>query len=1090
MKKSLQFLLVALLLTSNLILSHAQDQVGDIITVNGAKYKLNSENLITNPGFESGFTGWTDATDSPAELASAYFTIMASGGVNNSKYLVGTTNQGAAAVGSIGTGWQIEAGKTYYFSYQVKYQDSSKAANTEPYLKVSLTNNKMASAEPKVIIASTSLSAGGAWTRNEVIFTNTNPSYSYIVARFRWLDSKYGFDNFQLQEVQEIPNTDGLQETIDEAQAFYRADAQGAEELLAAINLAQVCLTNGTSAEILQAIADLQAAILAYRYANASPENPINMTHFITNPGFDSNESTGWKGAGTINYNEVEFYQSTFDMYQSIEGLPAGKYILKAQGFERPKANDGGSAYRNGTETIYAYFYAQATDFAEKTAPFNSLYKHTYSGSDHRNGYVDNMSGARTMLTNKNNYYEVSLPNILLDEGATLTIGARSEFQQSGYWALFDNFRLEYAGAYDTEDLAASLIERINEAQNLLPRKIQTELRTTLTEAIQAAQATLSIDPLTFDGVAAAKASLDIVFQAAEESMNAYSNLQTVIAEATVKLDELEKVSEIERLQTAITTATEAYNSDLTVQKIDQAITALKSVMSAVGKKIYIANWSMGNVNDDNNAWNYSRSRQSKNWIIFWEKGFNDNPNKLVCGGSTVDVDWILAQAEQAFAFYADSLKFIKRGSSKTDTYKMVIRLRYSTDWEASGSGVDNLIGLLTLTPWAAPSRSGQTLAHEVGHCFQYQVHCDNNDNNGWMYGFGSGASGGNGFWEQCAQWQAYKIFPEEQFGNEWFSGYLSNAHKHILHEAPRYNNYFIQDYWTYRHGMDMIGRLWNQSKSPEDPVETYKRITGITQNEFNDEMYDCAARFATWDIPALKSYGANHINSRPTPAMTKVEDNYWRIDPSVCIENYGHNIIRLNAPTKASQVSVFFEGLRGVDGYRNIQPSQAGWRYGFVALLNNGERVYSDMGAASYKTAMTDTLHFGCPANCSRLWLVVSGAPSIHWKHPWDDNDTNDEQWPYQIKFNNTNRYGYTNIVTDIQEAETDYIQIYASDNTLYINELPVNSLVNIHDITGRCLQQQTPNGESFSTTLPSGIYVVHVQSKQGVVSRKVLIQ
>ena len=171
----------------------------------------------------------------------------------------------------------------------------------------------------------------------------------------------------------------------------------------------------------------------------------------------------------------------------------------------------------------------------------------------------------------------------------------------------------------------------------------------------------------------------------------------------------------------------------------------------------------------------------------------------------------------------------------------MVIRLRYDpTAWEASGSGVDDLIGLLTLTPWAAPSRNWQTLYHEIGHCFQYQVHCDNGDRNGWMYEPGGGK--GCAFWEQCAQWQAYKIMPADQFNNEWFDGYLQNVHKHILHESPRYNNYFIQDYWCYKHGMDFMGRLWNQSRNPEDAVEAYMRLTGITDSEFNDEMYDCAA--------------------------------------------------------------------------------------------------------------------------------------------------------------------------------------------------------------------------------------------------------
>ena len=194
----------------------------------------------------------------------------------------------------------------------------------------------------------------------------------------------------------------------------------------------------------------------------------------------------------------------------------------------------------------------------------------------------------------------------------------------------------------------------------------------------------------------------------------------------------------------------------------------------------------------------------------------------------------------------------------------MIIRLRYDTGWEASGSGVDNVIGLLTLTPSALSSRGGQTISHEVGHCFQYQVHCDNNDSNGWMYGFGANASGGNGWWEQCAQWQAYKVFPSQQFSNEWFSGYMNHVHKHILHEAPRYENFFIQDYWCDLHGMDIIGRLWNESRKPEDPVEAYKRIAGISQSQFNDEMYYCGAKFATWDIPAIKILRSRK-NSIPT---------------------------------------------------------------------------------------------------------------------------------------------------------------------------------------------------------------------------------
>ena len=141
----------------------------------------------------------------------------------------------------------------------------------------------------------------------------------------------------------------------------------------------------------------------------------------------------------------------------------------------------------------------------------------------------------------------------------------------------------------------------------------------------------------------------------------------------------------------------------------------------------------------------------------------------------------ILSTADKIFEFYADSLKFItiNQGKSKSDTYKMIIRLRYTTEWEASGSGIDNMIGLLTLSNGAHTSRSGQTVAHEIGHCFQYQTHCDNNNQNGWMYNWGQSTL--NVFWEMCAQWQAYKFYPTMQVDNEWLTNTLNGLHRHPL---------------------------------------------------------------------------------------------------------------------------------------------------------------------------------------------------------------------------------------------------------------------------------------------------------------------
>lgn len=1062
----------------------AQHKQGDTIFVGESKLKLVSANLIVNPGFEEGLAGWTDATSDMAPLNSANFSVNATGGIDNSKFLVGLKNEGASGAGSIGTGWSIAGGKTYYFAYHVKYLSASAAAADELYLKVSLTTDKKLPDEPLILINSSKVNGGSQWTRNEVVFTNTNPAYSFLVARFRWLSNRFGFDGFSLYEVEELVNTTELEATITEAQALYKAGSNGAEALLTAIATAQAALGSSSPAEVKAAVAALRNAIRTYQLLNASPDRPIDATHLIVNPSFDQNTPQGWKGIGVINYHVVEFYERTFAMQQKITGLPAGKYVLRVQGFERPKANDAGAAYKAGTETIAARLFAKSTRFAERVTPLASLYKHGYTGSGSQSGYVHSMAAAETFMGGASRPYEVELPEIMVQEGDTLTIGVRSDFTQAGYWVLFDNFRLEYQGEFTTGELKTAVEGQLTSAQGLLEAKIQNTVRTQLSAAIEGARQAVEATPLNREGLLTANAQLGTASAAALVSAGLYQRLQQLIEAAEVKLPSLTGVKASNLLNALVLARSRVANLDVSTALLNSSISSLNA---QVNKRIYTPTWMMGNVNDPANNWSLERSKQSANWIVFWEPGYGEDPSVLADGNFRINIDALLATAEQSFDFYADSLKFIKRGSSKTDDYKMIIRLRYTRDWEASGSGVDDMIGLLTLTAWSAQV-GGHTMAHEVGHCFQYQVHCDNGNQNGWMYGFGANASGGNGWWEQCAQWQAFKVFPNLQFTDSRFANYLNTAHKHILHEAPRYDNYFIHDYFTYRHGMEIIGRLWNESVRPEDPVEAYKRITGISQEQFNDQMYDRAARFATWDIPALITEGTKRISSRPQVKMINAGNGLWRIDPTVAPENYGYNVIRLNAPVKATTVYAFFEGKAGMDGYRKNYTASAGWRYGFVALLNDGTRVYSEMKSAGY-AAPSGTLMFLCPDNCKQLWLVVSGAPSSHWRHAWDDDDTNDEQWPYEVKFNNTNLLGQQNIVNSLPDASELGITLYGAKGMLVAGELPLDARLLVYTPAGICVAEVQPGMPAATVALDQGLYVVAIRHRGQEYVRKVVV-
>lgn len=449
--------------------------------------------------------------------------------------------------------------------------------------------------------------------------------------------------------------------------------------------------------------------------------------------------------------------------------------------------------------------------------------------------------------------------------------------------------------------------------------------------------------------------------------------------------------------------------------------------LCASEKDVYIPYSMRGSdFNNENSQWCYARSKESEHFIIFWEKGFGNDPSQASApSGSTADykvnIDNVLDVADKAFEVNVDKLGFVVKGESKTDTYKMIIRLYYREDWLATGSGEDDMIGILNLSPSAARA-GGHTVAHEVGHCFQYQTHCDINDpQRGFNYGFGENGAGGNCWWEQCAQWQGFELFPEEIFTNYRFSEYLSNHHKNIIHESPRYANYFIQWYWTYKHGDDFIGRMWREAKYLEDPVDAYKRMNGLTQEEFNDDMHECNSRLATWDIPSIKGYGQNYMTSRSQCKMNESEnEGYYKIVPEMCPENYGYNVIQLNIPQNEKTVKAFFNGIIP-DGttYRRINPFDAEWRYGFVAVDSNGERYYSDMGSAKYRSEK-DTLEFTCPENCKSLMLVVTGCTRRHWHHEWDDNNSNDEQWPYEIKLENTDLLGKYNNPDGVPHSTT----------------------------------------------------------------------
>ncbi len=70
------------------------------------------------------------------------------------------------------------------------------------------------------------------------------------------------------------------------------------------------------------------------------------------------------------------------------------------------------------------------------------------------------------------------------------------------------------------------------------------------------------------------------------------------------------------------------------------------------------------------------------------------------------------------------------------------------------------------------------------------------------------------------------------------------------------------------------------------------------------------------------------------------------------------------------------------------------GWRYGFVALLENNERVYGES-----QTEKEGTIAFDVPEKTKALFFVVAGTSNKYVPHPWDATELNDPQAPYSVR-------------------------------------------------------------------------------------------
>lgn len=292
---------------------------------------------------------------------------------------------------------------------------------------------------------------------------------------------------------------------------------------------------NGSSKWILVSKQDVLDAA-----KSASENNPVDFTGFIGDANFSRNNqyfdawvNKGTKGGDNTNMC-VEKYHAVFNSYQTLTGMPNGKYRMTAQGFYRQDGSDN---------TNLPYFFINGES---KTFPILS-------------GTENNMGQASASFTN--GLYKIDAIEVIVSDG-TITLGARCE--QGNLWCIWDNFELTYLGA--VTDLSAYKTGYDKAVADATGVDQNAPMNASVLSALKTAISTYNVDFSTFssaDDISAAVTALNGATKNANESIEAYA----AIAAKLNTLDQSGKAAflatEVGQKYTNKTYSTEDYSAEL-----------------------------------------------------------------------------------------------------------------------------------------------------------------------------------------------------------------------------------------------------------------------------------------------------------------------------------------------------------------------------------------------------------------------------------------------------------------------------------------------------------------------------------------------
>jgi len=346
------------------------------------------------------------------------------------------------------------------------------------------------------------------------------------------------------------------------------------------------------------------------------------------------------------------------------------------------------------------------------------------------------------------------------------------------------------------------------------------------------------------------------------------------------------------------------------------------------------------NLESDTSKWSYSRLDTTAHFAIFWEPGFGRDITQappLEGHNMRVNLPHLKQRLEQLYTLYADSLGFLDKSKHH---YPFMVMLWYSLEGTAYGGDYDGKVGAF----WSAPGRVQDerlnTVAHELGHSFQSQLQID---------GASPGFQHCGGFYEMTSQWMLWQANPRWIDDETYhFEAFKKLTHKAFLDIENIYHSPFVLEYWSEKRGREIIADIWKNTRPDEDPVLTYMRLTGISQEEMLQEMHDCHSRMVNLDFDRVRSVTRQHANKW---------DDASREIPG----NLGFNILPLKRPA-GSMVRVSL--------HHDASQTPQRFLFSVVAIDGRGNPHYS-------KTASSEQgrLRYRLPKDTQQAWIVVTAG-------------------------------------------------------------------------------------------------------------------